>query len=217
MHRGHLYLASSLLQVSHLKEVKDTSQEGSIFTPDWPTKVPAQKPGPRPSISIFRKSYCKCTLKGERENTNTLDQERWQTKQHKLQGSISKHTHIKTLEMLERKNPHANCRAGNVASLYHFMLWGLVVSVLFSFCITCNVHYIIMLAYNTPIFRQRENNFQGFSLNPERCMPFFHWNKKSMTTLVSQTTSGCQQCKLQCQGIFQAQCVGLINIANKYQ
>lgn len=26
MHRGHLYLASSLLQVSHLKEVKNTSQ-----------------------------------------------------------------------------------------------------------------------------------------------------------------------------------------------
>lgn len=73
MHRGHLYLASSLLQVSHLKEVKNSSQQGSIFAPDQPMKVPAQKPGTRPSISIFRKSYFKCTLKGERENTNTLD------------------------------------------------------------------------------------------------------------------------------------------------
>lgn len=50
MHRGHLYLASSLPQVSHLKELKNTSQQGSIFAPGWPVKVPAQKTGTRPPV-----------------------------------------------------------------------------------------------------------------------------------------------------------------------
>lgn len=84
-----------------------------------------------------------------------------------------------------------------------------------SFFITCNVHYT-MLVYNAPSFRHIENKFQGFTLNPEQCISFFSLEQKERD-MVSQITYGCQQCKLQSQGTFQAQCVRLINITNKYQ
>lgn len=46
---------------------------------------------------------------------------------------------------------------------------------------------------------------------------FFSLEQKEHDNMVSQTTSGCQQGKLQSQGTFQAQCVRFINSTKKYQ
>lgn len=115
--------------------------------------------------------------------------------------------------MLERKKTHMLTEKLETQQAFISLCF---VACAFLLLITCTVHST-MLVYNTPALGRWKINLMDLHQTLNNASNFFSLEQKEHDNMVSQTTSGCQQGKLQSQGTFQAQCVRFINSTKKYQ